>query len=189
MELRKSETFIVPKCRLTCYANSFFPSQSIFWNKLNNEIVKLNNLATFKNKISNELFDLLGEGYDHMAFSTLSSYHGKILTQIRLGHSPLRQHQFKHNITDNPFCPSCGNFVETIDHYFLVCSTFVHERTILFHKLSLVIQNWPDLDDESKLDLLIKGYKVKNIKNATTLNIKIFEVTQCYMQQTRRFLY
>ena len=45
-----------------------------------------------------------------------------VLTQIKLNLSPSKSQLFKYNLTDNPFCPSCGDSVETPVHYFIECN-------------------------------------------------------------------
>jgi len=75
---------------------------------------------------------------------------GKILTQIRLGLSPLRHHLFIYNITDNLFCTSCGLFVEDVSHYFLSCKTYNSCKIELNNDLSFItakIYNYSYFED------------------------------------------
>ena len=64
-----------------------------------------------------------------------NGFHGKILTQIKLNLSPLKFHLFKYNLTDNPFCPSCGDSVETPIHYFIECNTHRANHQIMIQNL------------------------------------------------------
>jgi len=66
-------------------------------------------------------------------------FFGKMLTQIRLGLSPLRHYLFTYNLTDNPFCASCGLFVEDNSHYFLNCKSYNNYRIELTNDLTLII--------------------------------------------------
>ena len=85
-------------------------------------------------------------------------YFGKISTQIKLTQtklklSPLRSQLINYNSTDNPFCPSCNDSIETPLHFFLECNTHQACRQIMLAnllklnpKLSLLhIACWPSL--------------------------------------------
>ena len=99
------------------------------------------------------------------------------------------QQRFSHNLTDNPFCPSCRDNIETVEHLFLICPVYEQERNILFNNMSLLDEKWLNSDIMSKLNMLIKGYKLKAVRNATAVNVEIFKFVQNYMQQTKRFVY
>ena len=62
----------------------------------------------------------------------------------------LRQHKFKHGFQDtlNPLC-SCGNDVESTEHFLLRCPKFVNERHTLLS--SLGIFNCSLLENTSKV--------------------------------------
>ena len=59
-----------------------------------------------------------------------------LITRLRLGLSHLREHKFKHGFQDtlNLLC-SCGNNVESTEHFLLHCPQFVNERRILLSNL------------------------------------------------------
>ena len=59
-----------------------------------------------------------------------------LITRLRLGLSHLREQKFKHDFQDtlNPLC-SCGNDVESTEHFLLHCPQFVNERRILLSNL------------------------------------------------------
>ena len=187
--LRNSATLVYPRCRLSPYANSFFPSQTKFWNLLQPERLKSDTKMEFKRTMLKRYFILLEEGDDHVAYSALSTYFGKILTQIRLGCSPLRQHLFLHNLTDNPFCSNCGNEIETQEHYFLNCVKYDLERTELMNKMLILTDDWNNLTNLIKLNLIIKGHKLKSTERFNPINALIFKAVQSYIQQTKRFVY
>ena len=54
----------------------------------------------------------------------------KLLTSLRLGLNHLPEHKFKHSLQDslNPIC-SCGNDIETSDHFLLHCPIFRNKRS------------------------------------------------------------
>ena len=73
-----------------------------------------------------------------------------LITRLKLDLSHLRQHKFKHGFQDtlNPLC-SCGNDVESTEHFLLRCPKFVNERHTLLS--SLGIFNCSLLENTSKV--------------------------------------
>ena len=59
-----------------------------------------------------------------------------LITGLRLGSSHFRVHRFKHGFQDslNPLY-SCGNDVESTEHFLLHCSQFANERRTLLSTL------------------------------------------------------
>jgi len=64
---------------------------------------------------------------------------GRIVTQFRFGLSPLRFDLFSHNISDNLFCPSCGNFLKTIHHFLFECVSYYNYRAALLSDLNHIV--------------------------------------------------
>ena len=60
----------------------------------------------------------------------------RLMTQLRLGLSHLREHKFNHNFQHciNPLC-SCGMDIESTSHFFLHCPLF-HYKILLLSTLS-----------------------------------------------------
>jgi len=104
-------------CRLECFKKTYFPSVISNWNQLSQDIVSSSSISIFKSKITNLINVSTGFPCVSHLGSVSCGLCGKILTQIRLGLSPLRHHLFTYNITDNPFCASCGLFVEDNSPY------------------------------------------------------------------------
>ena len=82
--LRKFDILVYRNCRLNSFANSFFPLQTKLWNSLPQEITKIDSLLSFRSKIKNIFDCFLGNFDDQFAYSTCSSFYGKVLTQMRL---------------------------------------------------------------------------------------------------------
>ena len=63
----------------------------------------------------------------------------KPLTRLRIGSSYLKEHKFKHNYQDSvdPLC-SCGNYIESTNHFFLHCPNFTTQRRNLLNKLKSI---------------------------------------------------
>ena len=56
----------------------------------------------------------------------------KLLTRLRLGHSLLHEHKFRHCFQDtlNPLC-ECAKDIESTMHFFLHCTNFLVPRQTL----------------------------------------------------------
>ena len=68
-------------------------------------------------------------------------FYGRVLTQIRLGLSPLNLHLFTYNIIESPMCPNCLVDVESTQHYFLDCVCYNDVRAVLLSNITkLLIQ-------------------------------------------------
>ena len=144
------------KCRLTSFKKSFIPDSIQMWNNLPNEIQIIPNLALFKNKIKTHFPGNPGNSISpYLLFESHDGFFGKLLTQMRLQLSPLRAHLFRYNLTDNPFCPSCGEEIETTLHYFLTCRSYETPRRTLLHSLEMLNANMAS--DNTKLDFIIFG--------------------------------
>jgi len=90
---------------------------------------------------------------------------GRLITQFRLGLSPLHYDLFSHNTIDNPFCSICGDGLETQFHFFLRCSKYSEPRVCLMSELTnaessfmlIALGNVNDAQCENIMDILIHG--------------------------------
>ena len=183
--LRNKTRLLQKKCRLTSYSKSFFPNQTSFWNKLSTNLINKMTLVSFKRDLIVETGDLHEDSSDHLAFLSCNGYYGKILTQLRLGLSPLRSHLFKYQISDNPFCPSCYSEIESVSHLFLHCMAYDAARKVLFDNIANIDVTWLIINNNDKVELLLRGHKLTS--NKTETNVKIFNLAQVYLQTIRRF--
>ena len=126
--LRKSHNLKFPRCKLELYKKSFFPSCIAIWNNLPDRIKKnATNLSAFERELKNQA----NVGIDELKknnplYHSHEGFFGKILTQIKLKLSPLRSQLFNYNLTDNPFCPTCNDSIETPLHFFLNVTPIMH---------------------------------------------------------------
>ena len=84
-------------------------------------------------------------------YNIISGAGSKILTQIRLGLSPLGEHLYTYNLSDNPFCQNCLSIVESTAHFLFHCDKYDQERVALINnlhvaKLNLHPNNSTDID-------------------------------------------
>ena len=103
------------------FKNSFFPSTIIEWNNLDPHLTKPENFSVFKSKILKFIRPSPNSVYN--------CHNPRGITRLRLGLSHFREHKFKHDFQDtlNPLC-SCGNDVESTEHFLLHCPQFVNDR-------------------------------------------------------------
>ena len=105
------------------FKNTLFPSTIMKWNKLDWEIKNSENIITFKKIILSFI-----RPSTNSTFNCNNPRGIKLLPQLRLGLSHLRERKFKHSFQDslNP-CYSFGkDEAETKSHY-LLCSNYLEE--------------------------------------------------------------
>ena len=162
-----------------------FPSAIVDWNDLSVDLVRVDSLYKLK-KYLNEKF-IIDERVFH--YNSIVGKGTKLLTQIRLGLSPLKAHLFAYNLGENPFCQCCLTHIETTVHYLFECLKFKNERVSYLNALNghLTNANHPipvNLWNLHELaDLCIKGSN--KLDSAT--NFLIFKATVAFLISSHRF--
>ena len=107
-----------------------------------------------------------------------------LITWLKLGLNYLREHKFKHDFQDtlNPLC-SCGNDVESTEHFLLHCSQFVNETRTLLSILGNF--NCSLLENTSKV--LTQTLLFGNTSLSPSDNSKILSATIDFILSTKRF--
>ena len=107
-----------------------------------------------------------------------------LITRLRLGLSHLREHKFKHGFQDtlNPLC-SCGNDVESAEHFLLHCPQFVNERRTLLSTLGNF--NCSLLENTSKV--LTQTLLFGTTSLSPNDNSKILSATIDFILSSKRF--
>ena len=102
------------------YGSSFYPDSIRCWNKIGPE---LRNSPTL---------NLLKQIFQHLLDHPILVI--KVLYQLRVGLSPLRDHKIKHNFSDtlSDKCAVC-NRTENLEHFFSHCTRFIEARLSLFN--------------------------------------------------------
>ena len=148
------------------------------------DLVRVDSLNKLK-KYLNEKFII----DDRVLFyNTIVGKGTKLLTQIRLGLSPLKAHLFAYNIGENPFCQCCLTHIETSIHYLFECVKFTNERVTYLEALSCHLNaNHPtpvnlwNLHDLA--DLCLKGSN----KLDSSTNFLILNATTEFLLSSHRF--
>ena len=138
-------------CRTDFFLNSFFPYTIKEWNKLDNKIKELKSSALFRSSLLKSI-----RPQPNSVFNLCDPLGLKLLTRLRVGLSHLREHKFHHNFlnTLNPLCP-CNLEIESVSHFFMRCSFYTNERTLLMNELLKIDPNIHLLDDLSISNLLL----------------------------------
>ena len=108
----------------------------------------------------------------------------KLLTQLRVEFSDLRNHRYRHNFNcPNPYC-TCKTGIEDNEHFLLHCPRFSSQRRVLLDLVSSSV-NVDTMRFSSKelCNLLLYGDPNFNILT----NRVIIESTLRFIKTTKRF--
>ena len=178
MSLRNRHV-IPPLTKTDRYKNSFFPYSIKTWNELDDDAKSKPSvqsfktfLYAFKRPIGNSLFGI-GDRFGV-----------RLLTQIRVEFSDLRDHRYNHNFNcTSPICV-CGFGNETSVHFFLRCPLYRTQRTNLLSKITNIIHgDVTVLPDEHLYNILVYGSNVYNYIS----NKMILTETIAFIRHSGRF--
>ena len=112
---------LVPRSRIELYQMSFFPSTTIIWNNLPEDIKQLTSISSLKRYLNSEDFKVPPYFY-------LQNRNAEIaLSRLRLGISDLNNDLYCRHLSTDQSC-SCGFPCEDAEHFLLHCSNFDHVR-------------------------------------------------------------
>ena len=103
---------------------------------------------------------------------------------MRVGLSHLSEDKFKNSFQDtlNPIC-NCGEDNKTTSHYLLHCPDYLRERKTLLNKVSSIVPNIFDFNNDQLTEILLYGKEdLDNINNTS-----ILDATINYLIETKRF--
>ena len=162
------------------FRNSYFPSTIIEWNKLDKDIRNAEIHALFtKHPLSFIRPEANNKFNKHNAKGI------KLLPRLRVGFSHLKERKFRHNFVNaiNPLC-SCGNFVESIKHFFLHFTNFSNQRLTFINKIKDIDKRIFDKNDSLITQTLLFGDE----KPPITDNKSILEATIQFLIYSARFV-
>ena len=171
----------IPKAPITRtqrYANSFFPYCINHWETLDGDIKYSTSVQKFKDNINDQI-------RPEPSFCCNRNKHGmKLLTQIRVDFSDLRDHRFDHKFNcPSPIC-SCGIDDETSSHFLLCCPRYKNLRQTYLSKISQIINSDVTILPKDHLtDLLLYGSKAYN----DISNELILSETILFIYKSERF--
>ena len=163
----------------TTFSKTFFLSSIFEWNNLDPHLRKFGDFSLFKSNVLKFIQPSPNSVYNCHKPRWIC-----LITRLRLGLSHLREHKFKHGFQDmlNPLC-SCGNDVESTEHFLLHCPQFVNERRTLLSTLGNF--NCSLLENTSKV--LTQTLLFGNTSLSPSDNSKILSATIYFMLSTERF--
>ena len=156
-----------PRCKTELYAASFFPSTTVMWNELPDDMKICTSLSKFKRYIKRS--DSTVPPY----YYTGARLPQVILTRLRVGMSDLKSHLVTRHILANPRC-ECGFISETSHHYLLECPKFEQARNATISKLPTHLKN---------SNILLRGDRSLSI----TSNLSILNETLNFIILSERF--
>ena len=116
-------------------------------------------------------------------------YHPKglsILTQLRVGISKLKSHQFNHNVRDtvDPMC-LINDGIEDIDHFLLQCHAYSEQRRDLLGAIIVLLQfhNISNLPNQALVRITLYGDEIFTYNQ----NRQIVEATVRFIRKSERF--
>ena len=160
---------------INIYQKSFLPSTIRLWNNLSVNIRNSPSSASFKLNLKNS-YDVPKKPPD---FFFVGSRLGNMLhTRLRRNCSSLKSDLFRCNIIDICYC-DCGNFVETVEHFFFICPRYTAQRENLF-------QGMRNLHFELSLENILFGNS--DIDANTCNNSRLFLLVQKFILDSKRFV-
>jgi len=159
---------------------SFFPHFTRSWLGLKSSIQSIQDINDFKTEIKLHL-----KPTRHKHLTKGSKLGNKLLTQLRLGRSFLRDHSFTLGLSDTTAC-DCGSPHESVTHYLLDCPTYTTDRLTLFGQVAHHISKFNTFSRKRKLEVLLHGYNT-NIPDYYHTNISLQHQVQNFVLKTKRF--
>ena len=166
------------------FKNSFFPSTTIKWSKLD---VSLRQCDSF-NFFTKEILKFIRPSSNSF-YNCHNPVGIKNITRIQLGLSHLWEHKFKHSFQDsiNPLY-KCSDDIESAIHFFLHCPLYSNECCTLRNSLSKIDHKLFDSADTSLIQILLFGNSSFTTNDNTkiltidfVLSTKIFDGPLLYM--------
>jgi hypothetical protein len=184
-QLRSGMNITTPPIRTSTYQSSFFPQTITDWNGLDMSIRGLESINTFKDKLKN----VLGVKPNHL-FHHFPSKAAVNHTRMRLGLSGLAAQRFEYKHIENPKCLLCNAPSEDLIHYFLLCPNHNGPRAeFLTGTTQILNNNGIEIEFGSRrfrnvfIDLILIGTNLLSEEN----NLKVFEITYKFIQDSHRF--
>jgi hypothetical protein len=172
--LRNTNNFTIPRCRLTLFQNSFFPAIIHLWNNLpqyirdspSNCILKYKLKTYYNNPVKPPKYFSFG--------SRLASI---LHTRLRQNCSSLKCDLFRCNLIDSCYC-NCDNYMENNEHYFLHCKLFINLRNVMLNNIRVL-----------GLDISINNILYGNSDSEYDVSCTLFAAVHRYIMDTKRFVY
>ena len=161
--------------------NSFYPHSVKIWNAIGPEYRQVPSLGIFKSKILKLIRPHKKPLYD------IHDPKGvKILFQLRVGLSPLKDHKKRHNFKDTSFAICrCLTHAETTDHFLLNCNLYTEARHDIFQVVNSILEtSGLHLPNNTQVvKLLLYGHETLCVVD----NIAVISATLKFIHKSTRF--
>ena len=161
------------------FMNTFFPSTTTEWKKLDLSIHNSTSLNIFKGRLLQFV-----RPSENSVFTCHNPIVIKYLARLRLGFSHLCYHKFKHSFLDavDPHC-SCSTSIENTVHYFLHCPNFSTARNTFLNEIATVDRSIIDQDEIKIIRTLLYGNSTYSVSD----NRLILDASIKCILETKRF--
>ena len=129
--LRNANNFIILRCLLILYQNSFFPAPMHLWENLAQYIRDSHSNCTLKSRVKTYYNNLVKPP---QYFSFASRLASTLHTRLRQICSGFKGDLSRCNLINSCYC-NCANYVENNEHYFLHCKLFVDQRNVMMNNI------------------------------------------------------
>ena len=162
----------------TRFQNSFFPYCHTNWINLDLSIRNAASLNIFKKQILSDIRPPMKSTYGVRDRRGI-----RIISQLRVQHSDLRNDRFRHKFNcPSPDCP-CGSDVESNTHYLLHCSRNHHQCINYLQQIRDIVPDFDTLSDEELCNMMLFGQKSGKYED----NASILRATAAFIHKTKRF--
>ena len=129
---------------------------------------------------------------------------------MNLNPSKLNHHLFSYNLSDNPFCPNCFDYIENVNHYFFKCVVYSVYRnqmiiiiiimnfyspvsntrcqTSLYNCLKFYNVQPVNYSEKEITEIILNGIKMNDFSLQYRVNHQIFQIVRLYIKSTNRFV-
>ena len=165
--------------RTETFSNYFLPQTIKEWNKLDTSICQAPSYSAFRKALLVFIRTTANNTFGTNDVSGL-----KLLTDLRVGFSHLREHKFKHNFQDtlNPLCP-CSLAAEDTYHFFMRCQSFSNQRNVLFDDLDSINSEILKMSGNKIVQVLLFGKK----SFSKDMNFRIITSSIRFIKDNKRF--
>ena len=168
------KTFTISPGRLCLYQSSFFPSTIRLWNNLPTDLRNSPYQQMIKNEIRKD-YDIPDK--PPLYFSTGIRIANILHARLRQKCSSLKCDLFRCNLIASCNC-DCGNYIESVDHFFLKCNIYTEHVIPLVRGMSNL-----------GVDINIENILFGNASFENDKNSKLFLLVQKYIVNSKRFVY
>ena len=151
----------------------FSPSTIRLWNNLPTDLRNSPCQQMFKNEIR-KVYDIPDK--PPLYFSTGIRIANILHARLRQKCSSLKCDLFRSNLIASCNC-DCGNYIESVDHFFLKCNIYTEHRIQLFRGMSNL-----------GFDISIENILFGNASFENDKNSKLFLLVQKYIANSKRFV-